>query len=296
MTARAVLRSADGRLRAPWRLLLFGLLSLLFAVVAQGIITVLLPGRPEPEVLSAADIVGVRAIALYWSLVLAFLGAHAVMLRFVEHRPWTFVWMDRTAARPGALTTGLLIGVLAVGVPSAILIAIGWLDVTDAPGTWARDALAVSMFLLPAAFVEELMMRGYVLAVLRERIGAVWAVLITSVAFGVLHAYNANASVRALALVSIAGIFLGVIVLEKRSLFAATAAHFAWNATLAVLMHAAVSGEELPGGDYRVIDGGPDWATGGAWGPEGGAGAIAGMLVAAAVLLRRYRRTPGATS
>jgi hypothetical protein len=61
---------------------------------------------------------------------------------------------------------------------------------------------------------------------------------------------------------------------------------------LAVVLHAAVSGEDLPGGDYRVIDGGPDWATGGAWGPEGGLGAVAGMLVAAAILGRRLRRAP----
>jgi membrane protease YdiL (CAAX protease family) len=296
LTARAVLRSADGRLRALWRLLVFGVVVVLFALVAQVLVAIFIPAGPRPEVLSAAEIVSAPAIAFYWSLVLAFLGAHAVMLRFVEHRPWDFVWMGRSASRPRALGTGFLIGALAVGVPSATLIGIGWLDVTDVPGTWAADALAVSMFLLPAAFVEELMMRGYVLAVLREALGAWWAILATSVAFGALHAYNANASVRALMLVSIAGIFLGVIVLEKQSLFAATAAHFAWNATLAVLLHAAVSGEELPGGDYRVIDGGPDWATGGAWGPEGGAGAIAGMLVAAAVLLRRHRRVGGAPS
>jgi membrane protease YdiL (CAAX protease family) len=287
LTARAVLRSADGRLRALWRLLIFGALVLLFAVLAQGFVLVLFPALGQSEVISAADVVGAPAITFYWLLVLAFLGAHAVVLRFVEHRSWDFVWMGRGAARPGALATGLLIGTLAVGVPSAILLGIGWLDVTDAPGTWMAHVLALSMFLLPAAFVEELMMRGYLLAVLREALGARSALLFTSIAFGVLHAYNANASARALVLVSIAGIFLGVIVLEKQSLFAATTAHFAWNATLAILLRTAVSGEELPGGDYRVIDDGPDWATGGAWGPEGGAGAMAGMLVATAVLLRR---------
>jgi uncharacterized protein len=288
LTARAVLRSADGRLRAPWRLLMFGVLALLFALVAQLLVFVAFPSSEQSEVITAEEIVSTPAITFYWLMVLAFLGAHAVMLR-MERRGWDYVWMARDAARPGALAAGLLIGTLAVGVPSAILMGIGWLDVTDAPGAWADHVFALLMFLIPAAFVEELMMRGYVLAVLRDALGARWALLLTSVAFGVLHAYNANASARALALVSIAGIFLGVIVLEKRSLFAATAAHFAWNATLAILLRAPLSGEELPGGDYRVIDGGPDWATGGAWGPEGGAGAIAGMLVAAAVLLRGRR-------
>jgi hypothetical protein len=88
----------------------------------------------------------------------------------------------------------------------------------------------------------------------------------------------------------VAGIFLGAVVYRTRSLWTATMAHFAWNLTLAVFLHAAVSGQEMPAGDYRVIDSGPDWATGGAWGPEGGAAAVVGMLTALALLLRWRRR------
>jgi CAAX protease family protein len=289
LTARAVLRSADGRLRAPWRLLVFGVVFVALAVLAYGVVDAVMPAA-EPEMVGPIALLRPGMIARYWAVVVALIAAHAVVLRFIEHRGWDFVWMDRGAARPRVLVAGLLIGALAIGVPSAALIGIGWLDVTDAPGTWATGAFALLMFLLPAAFAEELMVRGYPLAVLRETLGWRWAILITSVAFGVLHASNSNVSVLAILLVAIAGVFLGIVVLETRSLFAATAAHFAWNATLAALLHSAVSGEELPGGDYRVIDSGPDWATGGAWGPEGGAGAIAGMLVAVALLLRRRRR------
>ena len=135
------------------------------------------------------------------------------------------------------------------------------------------------------------MIRGYPLAVLRETLGWRWAIVLMSVVFGVLHAFNPNVAATAIILVTIAGIFLGAIVYQMRSLWAATAAHFAWNLTLAVFLHAALSGQELPVGDYRVVDGGPDWATGGAWGPEGGVAAMAGMLVAAALLVRRRRRS-----
>ncbi len=163
----------------------------------------------------------------------------------------------------------------------------------DAPGVWHTGALATTMMLLPAALTEELMIRGYPLAVLRETLGWPGAIVLTSVVFGLLHAFNPNAALSAIVLVTIAGIFLGAVVYRIRSLWAATAAHFAWNLTLAVFLHTALSGQDMPVGDYRVIDGGPDWATGGAWGPEGGAGAIAGMLVAAVLLLRRRRRDDG---
>ena len=293
MTARAVLRSADGRLRALWRLLIFGLVAVALAAIAFGIVSLLVPSSDRPEVLSATEEVGLDVILTYWGTVLALVGAHAFVLRFVEHRGWDFVWLDRQAARPRSLLLGFLIGALAIGVPSILLMAVGWLDVTDAPGPWQTGAVATGMMLLPAALTEELMIRGYPLAVLREALGWRGAIVITSVVFGALHALNPNVAVTAIVLVTIAGIFLGAIVYQLRSLWAATAAHFAWNLTLAVFLHAALSGQELPVGDYRVIDSGPDWATGGAWGPEGGAAAMAGMLISAALLFRRRRRAEG---
>jgi membrane protease YdiL (CAAX protease family) len=290
LTARAVLRSADGKLRAPWRLLIFGLVATVLALVAFGLISFIVPPTDKPEVLSATDVVGLDVTLVAWGTVLALLGAHAFVLRVVERRGWDFVWLDRRAARAPLLAAGFLIGTLAIGIPSAALIGVGWLDVTDAPGPWQTGAFATAMMLLPAALTEELMIRGYPLAVLRETLGWRGAILITSVVFGLLHAFNPNVAVIAIVLVTVAGIFLGAIVYQTRSLWAATAAHFAWNLTLAVILHAAVSGQEMPAGDYRVIDSGPDWATGGAWGPEGGAGAIAGMLGAVVLLLRRRRR------
>ena len=293
MTARAVLRSADGRLRAPWRLLVFGLVAVALAFVAFSIVALAVPSGKRPEVLPAEDIVGIDVVLASWATVLALLGAHAFVLRFVEHRGWDFVWLHRDAARPRLLASGFLIGALAIGIPSAILMAVGWLDVTDVPGQWATGAAAIAMVLVPAAFAEELMLRGYPLAVLREVLGWRGAIVITSVVFGVLHAFNPNVAITAIVIVTIAGIFLGAVVYQTRSLWAATAAHLAWNVTLAIILHAALSGQEMPAGDYRVIDGGPDWITGGAWGPEGGAGAIAGMLAAVAWLLRRRRGPAG---
>ena len=293
MTARAVLHSADGRLRALWRLLIFGLVAVALAAVALGLISLLVPSSERPGALSAGEEVGLDVILTYWGTVVALFGAHLFVLRFVEHRGWDFVWLDRRAARPRPLLAGFLIGVLAIGVPSLLLMAIGWLDATDAPGPWQTGALATAMMLLPAAMAEELMIRGYPLAVLREALGWRWAIVLTAVVFGVLHVFNPNVAAHAIILVTIAGIFLGAIVYQMRSLWAATAAHFAWNVTLAVFLHTAVSGQELPVGDYRVVDGGPDWATGGAWGPEGGAAAMAGMLIAAALLLRRRSRADG---
>jgi hypothetical protein len=70
-------------------------------------------------------------------------------------------------------------------------------------------------------------------------------------------------------------------------------AHFAWNWTMAAVFHVAVSGLPLEGPGYRYVDAGPDWATGGQWGPEGGLPAAVGMAGGMALLLSWRRRRTG---
>jgi hypothetical protein len=141
---------------------------------------------------------------------------------------------------------------------------------------------------------EELLSRGYIFATLKEWLGAPVAVTVTSVAFGLLHFQNPNVSVLSLVLVTLAGVFLAAVLLATRSLYAAWLAHFAWNWTMAALLHVPVSGIDLGKPDFQLVDTGPDWLTGGQWGPEGGAAAGLGMLGALAYLY--WRRSSMAES
>ena len=112
----------------------------------------------------------------------------------------------------------------------------------------------------------------------------------TSVGFGLLHLANNGATVESLALVTLAGFFLAAVLYATRSLYAAWMAHFAWNWTMAVLFHSAVSGYPLESPRYRYVDAGPDWATGGDWGPEGGIPAGLGMIGGMTYLFARRPR------
>ena len=61
---------------------------------------------------------------------------------------------------------------------------------------------------------------------------------------------------------------------------------------MAVVFHTAVSGFPMEAPGYRYVDAGPDWATGGEWGPEGGIPAALGMGAGAGLVyvLSRRRR------
>ena len=280
---------------AVWRLAAYVAL-----VVAAGGVASAVIGPLAAAVYQAS---GIRVIAFPWITLAAVALAHLVALRWIERRDWDAVGLGRSALAARPLARGTLVGTLAVGIPALLLLAAGLLRVVDAPGggalsaDWWRAAGAALLVLAPAALFEELLVRGYPFLVLREAGGVPVAAGVTSVVFGVLHLQNPGATWSAVALVTLAGLFLSAVLVTTRSLWAAFAAHLAWNWTMAALLHAAVSGLAVDAPGYRVVDApgaGDDWLTGGAWGPEGGAGAAAGMLLALGYLWRRHAGGVGA--
>ena len=111
---------------------------------------------------------------------------------------------------------------------------------------------------MPAALAEEVLCRGYLLTVIRERIGTWGAVAVTSIAFGLLHVTNPGWTVASVGIVALAGVFLAVVRVVYDSLYAAWAAHLAWNWVMAVPLHAPVSGLRLESPDYRTVSAGPE--------------------------------------
>ncbi len=221
----------------------------------------------------------------------ASLGATAIMLRSVDVRPWADVGLSRRAASLRSVAAGLAIGGTAIGAACALLFAFGLLHVVPAePGSSLAAALRISFFLVPAALYEEVLCRGYLLTVIRRRVGTWGAVLATSALFGLLHLQNAGAGVRSVLIVTLAGIFLAAVRVAYDSLYAAWSAHLAWNWVMAVPLHAPVSGLSLEHPDFRTVSTGPAWLTGGHWGPEGGMLAALGMTAGLAYLYARRRR------
>jgi uncharacterized protein len=235
--------------------------------------------------------VDVREIAIPWTMLGSVVIATYAMLRLVEKLPWSTVALDRPAASPRLLLKGAAFGGLTIGIASLALLGIHQVQIERSiPGSWWAAAERSTAILLPAAFWEELFFRGYAFSVLRRVAGWKTALVVTSIAFGLIHAGNPGADAESILAVTVAGFFLGIILLTTRSLYAAGVAHFAWNWVMAVALHIEVSGLSSPYPDYRTIETGPDWLTGGQWGPEGGLAAVAVMFVAIFYLYRRYLR------
>lgn len=283
MTARGLFYTPAGSLRAVWRWVGFLLVGYAALRVAGPVIALL--GRR----------LGVRSpLALAeFTLLAAMLVAHAVMLRLVDRLPWTFVGLGRSQAGGSRLATGLAVGAVGILLPSGVLLLVHWLRAVpnaSAHDTWLGYAGASALLFLPQSLAEELLARGYLFAAVRDAAGWKWALAITSVAFGLLHAANPGADLQSILIVMLAGVFLGGVLLLTESLYAAWMAHFAWNWSMAALLHASVSGLAVSGPGYRVVDAGPDLVTGGPWGPEGGLAAVASMMLCLWILVAWHRR------
>lgn len=265
------------------RVVVFVGLVILAVIVLGAVIALVVRGSPE---VARQPVVQIAPLAL------AFLTAHAIMERRFHRDGGVYAGLDRGAMATRVLLPAAGIGVVAIGVPSLLLLAAGELRVQPAPAD-ASTPQAVGMLLLlliPAALWEELAFRGYLFSALRERAGAAWALITTSLLFGAVHLTNTGATVLSTAAVALAGIFLGLVRLSSGSLYAAWAAHLAWNLTMAIGLRTPVSGTNIALSGYQTVDNGPDWLTGGAWGPEGGAAAMVGIGLASWYLWRRLRR------
>lgn len=263
---------------------------MLFFLAAAAAALLVVQAMLYPLLATLLQLVGLRFATYHLMLAAALLLAHWAALHWVDGRGWDAVALGCAAMRPRALIMGLVAGVLAIALPSLLLLGAGWLRVEPtADGSWWGAALSLAAFLLPAALWEELLFRGYAMRAIADGAGEWAALVVTSVLFGLVHLGNAGATAQSTALVTLAGFFLGAVLLRTRSLYAAWAAHWAWNWTMAALFHVAVSGSGFATPDYRVVDAGPDWVTGGVWGPEGGAAAAVGMLGGMFLLLGRRR-------
>jgi len=281
----------SGEFRAVWRLLFF------FAVAFTVGFVLVVGGR---FTLATSGVLPTRySVQFLFSLIIpvALLVAHATSLYAFDRRGWDFVALDEAACTTRAIGLGAALGALAIGVPTLILLGLHQFAIYPAVGgSFIGATVRTTAFLIPAALWEELLFRGYPFAVLRQAIGWKGALIATSVVFGLAHILNGGADPQNIIIVTTAGFFLGMVLLATRSLYAAWAAHFAWNWVMACAFHVNVSGSPFERPVYEMVAKGPAWVTGGVWGPEGGVGAAIGLFVVVFYVYGRYLKPGGEQS
>jgi membrane protease YdiL (CAAX protease family) len=277
----------DGRIRWGWRLLLF--VSLVFAFAAvSGRLTLWLVGAP-PDVfgtLTRGLLIGLpAAVAASWVMMSAVESRSLAALGLV---PADFVVDSARGLAVGGLLVAGALGVL------QITGALHWELVPARPADLIGSISKTALILGLAAFLEEILFRGYALQVVGEALGPVIAVGLTAMAFGAAHAANPGVGRLALLNTALAGILLGILYWRTFSIWLVTGVHLGWNAVMSLAADLPVSGLDLGSAAVRATVTGPEIWTGGSYGPEGGLALTLVVFagVAWAVRTPRLRRAP----
>lgn len=154
-------------------------------------------------------------------------------------------------------------------------------------------------FLLPAlaigvssAVFEEIIFRGIIFRITEQKLGSVWALLISSSLFGFAHLANDGSTLySAIAITIEAGILLGAAFIYSRNLWLPIFIHFAWNFSEGGIYGAIISGNGLKKSLVKATFDGPDLLTGGKFGPENSIQAVVlGLIVGAIFLILAYKQ------
>ena len=214
-------------------------------------------------------------------LVVAYWG----YVRFWERRPVRELSLSKAAPE---LLAGLGLGAVLCSSVVAILAAVGAYSVQAVGG--AGDFGAVVADMLPkiaaGALIEEVVFRLLVLRLLERSFGAVSALVVSSLAFGLAHLGNAGATPLIAVLLGIElGLLFGAAYLLTRRIWLCAALHLSWNFVQGAVFAIAVSGHTAQAW-LRASLAGPTWLTGGAFGIEGSVVAVMLCLAATGALLK----------
>ena len=153
---------------------------------------------------------------------------------------------------------------------------------------WGASALSI-LALAVAALANEVAFRGFVFRRLIDSVGPTAATLVLSLLYAVLGSLRPNATGLSFFITLIAGILFSLAYLRTHALWLGWGLHFAWAASMAILFGLPAGGVATYSVVIQTGTTGPDWFTGGAYGPEGGLFTIAAFLFAMFLLYKATR-------
>ena len=283
MTFTGLFINRHGEVRVGWRLTL--------SVVLTG--TLIRLCRELLIALKWGDDFVVNAFVLASSLLTTFL-----MVRFINKKPFGAVGFSLHPRMFRELGMGCLLGFLMMTGIFLVELLGGYAQLSWR-GLTAEQTARTLLWSIPyfgvAASLEETLFRGYFFQTLIQLMTFLPATLVMSLFFAVGHALNPHATVFGLINVALAGIWFSVAYMKTRSLWLPCGLHFAWNFSQTSLYAFPTSG--IGFGGLRIFDlvqRGPEWLTGGPFGPEGGALATLALVVGTWYVLKSpYLRAPG---
>ncbi len=207
-------------------------------------------------------------------------------VRFFEKRSFKTIGFIRKNAFKHYLK-GFLSGLLMLTIVIALMTITGNISFSKNPEPISLNMIGVMLLMLLGYVVqgagEEVMTRGWQFQVIAARYKPWLGAVISASIFALLHGLNPGVSVIAIINLVLFAFLLTFYILYDKNLWAACGWHTSWNWAMENIYGLRVSGSEGLGSVLNLSAEGPNYLTGGDFGPEGSiittVVLIAGMLI-----------------
>ena len=249
---------SEGELRTLWRILIFFAFFVLVEFAGSAALYVF----PIPQNELTFEI-----LFLCGSLL-----ATLLTLRLIDGKTLTSIGLPVRMISLRQFVFGASTSIVGIGALTGIELVFGFAEVRlfqqSIGNTVGTLSYGLLLFLF-VAFAEEILARGYCFQSLIHGTNVRTAVVLTSLFFALMHYFNPNISLLPAFNIFIAGVWFAVAFLRTGQLWFSIGLHFGWNYAEGTLIGFPVSGTWNQS-IFRSIETGPDWITGGTFGPEGG--------------------------
>jgi uncharacterized protein len=202
-------------------------------------------------------------LAIQTVMALGIITTSYLMIKQIEYRS---AISYRLTFNLKSICLGFSIGLIAMILFGLIAYVFGLVDFIY-QGLSLKLAISFVLYLF-VGVAEEVLVRGYILTNLQEKLNPFWALLISSLFFGALHIGNDYFTWIGFATISISSFLMGLLVLRTKSISSAIGLHWSWNFVQGPILGFAVSGHQEVG-LFSNTGLGSEILTGGKFGAEG---------------------------
>ncbi|RLG49989.1 MAG: hypothetical protein DRN90_00395 [Thermoproteota archaeon] len=260
----------------PKALLFFGLFMILFRIISNLLLKI---KEPYVDILLLSHYIGFPTVFTY------------AFIKIFNEINFDDLGFKRPEEALKSFSLGALIGFCIILSFLVVFYFFGFAKVlvkmaAPEPPTILQEVL----IMLILVYNEELIFRGYILNTARK--SGLWSsIVVSSVTFGIAHINNPNANLLAILGLIVAGFLLAMTFLMFDNIWAPLGLHFMWNFTEEKVFGMPLSGLSPESWIFRVELTGPNWITGGDFGPEGGVLPVMIELIGILIIYILLRRS-----
>lgn len=168
---------------------------------------------------------------------------------------WLFLRFDKESLKVlglrldlNLISQGTVLGGIFVWLFFIILLFFDQIELNDHL-IFNEDFIYISVALFFAAFIEEIVFRGYIFTKFYQQTGKIKALIFSSLIFAAFHLLNPNLSWIAILEIFLAGAVIGFAYLKTGNIWFVTFLHWSWNLVQTIIGY-NVSGQDF----YSVLN------------------------------------------